>query len=127
MAIAERAQVRGVRDRLQHGWCLVQRALRRGERTHFTSTSPTSLVRLLASTGFPSRATSILRTMSPPPGITQLWNFSVAGSKRTMVLGLAPEFLRRFQMTELSEKERIVGNLQSPADEQRPRLEPGSE
>jgi hypothetical protein len=45
--------------------------------THFTSTSPTSLVRLLASTGLPSRVTSILRTMSPPPGMIQLWNVSV--------------------------------------------------
>src|SRR5262245_11742949 len=31
--------------------------------------------------------------MSPPPGITQLWNFSLAGSKRTMVFGLAPDSL----------------------------------
>src|SRR5262245_15013702 len=31
--------------------------------------------------------------MSPPPGMAQLWNFSVLGSKRTMVLGLAPDSL----------------------------------
>src|SRR5262245_47801592 len=71
----------------------VSAALESNERAHFTSTSPTSLVRLLASTGFPSRVTSILRTMSPPPGMAQLWNFSVLGSKRTMVLGLAPDSL----------------------------------
>ncbi|HET7193327.1 MAG TPA: XRE family transcriptional regulator [Pseudolabrys sp.] len=41
-------------------------------------------------TGLPSGVTSTLRTMSPPPGIAQLWNFSLAGSKRTMVFGLAP-------------------------------------
>src|SRR5262245_32220144 len=27
----------------------------------------------------------MLRTMSPPPGIAQLWNFSVLRSKRTML------------------------------------------
>src|SRR5215510_2855457 len=63
------------------------------ERLHFTSTSLSLLLRLLARTGFPSRVTSILRTMSPPPGMAQLWNFSVAGSKRTMVLGFAPDSL----------------------------------
>src|SRR6478672_1990284 len=35
----------------------------------------------------------MLRTMSPPPGIAQLWNFSVAGSNRTIVFGLAPDSL----------------------------------
>src|SRR5262245_48302151 len=60
---------------------------------YFTSTRPTWLTRLLAVTGLPSRSTSILRTMSPPPGIAQLWNFSVFGSKRTMVLGLTPDSL----------------------------------
>src|SRR6516225_2780194 len=44
-------------------------------------------------TGLPSGVTSMLRTMSPPPGIAQLWNFSVAGSKRTIVFGLAPDSL----------------------------------
>src|SRR5579871_3629404 len=58
---------------------------------HFISTMPTSLARLLASSTLPSRVTSMLRTMSPPrrPGIAQVWNFSVLGSKRTMVFGLA--------------------------------------
>src|SRR6267143_5901887 len=60
---------------------------------HLIVISPTSLVRLLASTGLPSGVTSMLRTMSPPPGIAQLWNFSVLGSKRTIVLGLAPDSL----------------------------------
>ena len=35
----------------------------------------------------------MLRTMSPPPGMAQVWNFSVLGSKRTMVFGLAPDSL----------------------------------
>src|ERR1700722_969119 len=35
----------------------------------------------------------MLRTMSPPPGIAQVWNFSVPGSKRTMVFGLALDSL----------------------------------
>src|SRR5215470_15277243 len=67
--------------------------LRNGARRHLISTSPTWFIRLLAVTGLPSGVTSMLRTMSPPPGITQLWNFSVAGSKRTMVFGLAPDSL----------------------------------
>src|SRR2546422_1461717 len=49
------------------------------------STSETALTRLLASTKLPSGVTSVLRTILPPPGITQVWNFSVAGSKRTTV------------------------------------------
>jgi hypothetical protein len=40
-------------------------------------------------TGLPSGVTSMLRTMSPPPGIAHVWNFSVFGSKRTIVFGLA--------------------------------------
>src|SRR5205085_9865789 len=44
---------------------------------YLISTSPTWLVRLLAVTGLPSGVTSMLRTMSPPPGMAQLWNFSV--------------------------------------------------
>jgi hypothetical protein len=51
------------------------------------------LTRLFAVTGLPSRVTLMLRTMSPPPGIAQLWNFSVFGSKRTIVFGLAPDSL----------------------------------
>src|SRR5437588_14676 len=54
---------------------------------YLISTSVTSFTRLLASTGLPSRVTSMLRTMSPPPGIAQVWNFCVCGSNRTTVLG----------------------------------------
>src|SRR5204862_6580538 len=62
-------------------------------------TSVTSSTRLLASTQLPSRVTSTLRTMLPPPGMVQLWNFSVFGSKRTMVFGLASDSL--YQITPL--------------------------
>ena len=60
-------------------------------------TSVTALTRLLASTKSPSRVTEVLRTMLPPPGIVQLWNFSVFGSKRTTVFGVVPDSL--YQMT----------------------------
>ncbi len=60
-------------------------------------TSVTALTRLLASTKSPSRVTDVLRTMLPPPGIVQLWNFSVFGSKRTTVFGVASDSL--YQMT----------------------------
>src|SRR3954454_981300 len=53
------------------------------------STRPTAFTRLLAITGMPSWVTAMLRTISPPPGIAQLWNFSLCGSKRTIVFGLA--------------------------------------
>src|SRR5207245_10430388 len=56
-------------------------------------TSVTALTRLLASTKSPSRVTEVLRTMLPPPGIAQLWNFSVLGSKRTTVFGVGPDSL----------------------------------
>jgi hypothetical protein len=39
----------------------------------------------------------VLRTMFPPPGIAQLWNFALLGSKRTTVLGVDPDSL--YQMT----------------------------
>ena len=61
---------------------------------HGFPTSPTTwFVRLFASTGLPSGVTSMLRTISPPPGIAQVWNCSVPGSKRTMVFGLAADSL----------------------------------
>ena len=60
---------------------------------YLISTSPMALTRLLASTGLPSRETSMLRTMSPPPGIAQVWNFCVFGSNRTIVFGLANDSL----------------------------------
>src|SRR3989441_4864900 len=37
--------------------------------------------------------------MLPPPGIAQLWNFVVLGSKRTTVFGVVPDSL--YQMTSL--------------------------
>src|SRR2546425_10560408 len=62
-------------------------------------TRVTALTRLLASTKLPSRVTEVLRTMFPPPGIAQLWNFSVLGSKRTTVFGVVPDSL--YQITSL--------------------------
>src|SRR6266496_3346103 len=62
-------------------------------------TRVTALTRLLASTKLPSRVTEVLRTMFPPPGIAQLWNFSVLGSKRTTVFGVVPGSL--YQMVSL--------------------------
>src|ERR1700688_3301358 len=67
---------------------------------HFSSvTSVMPFTRLLASSQLPSRVTDVLRTMLPPPGIAQLWNFSVLGSKRTTVFGVEPDSL--YQMTSL--------------------------
>jgi len=62
-------------------------------------TSVTALTRLLASTKLPSRVTEVFLTIFPPPGIAQLWNFSVFGSKRTTVFGVVPDSL--YQMTSL--------------------------
>src|SRR5229473_752225 len=59
----------------------------------FTATSAMPLTPLQASHKFPSRSAIMLRTTPPPDGITQVWNFSVAGSKRTTVLGLTPDSL----------------------------------
>ena len=59
----------------------------------------TLFTRLFASTKLPSSVTDVLRTMLPPPGIAQLWNFAVLGSKRTMVFGVEPDSL--YQMTSL--------------------------
>src|SRR5206468_8798587 len=62
-------------------------------------TNVTSFIRLLASRKLPSGVTDVLRTIFPPPGIAQLWNFSVLGSKRTTVFGVVPDSL--YQMTSL--------------------------
>src|SRR5690242_13087113 len=67
---------------------------------HFgTLTSVTVFTRLLASTKLPSGVTEVLRTMLPPPGIAQVWNFDVFGSKRTTVFGDASDSL--YQITPL--------------------------
>src|SRR6266478_1776352 len=60
-------------------------------------TKVTALTRLLARTKLPSLVTDVLRTMLPPPGIAQLWNFVLLGSKRTTVFGVDPDSL--YQMT----------------------------
>lgn len=54
----------------------------------FMVTNVMPFTRLLASMKLPSRVTDVLRTMFPPPGIDQLWNFSILGSKRTTVFGV---------------------------------------
>jgi hypothetical protein len=62
-------------------------------------TSVIALTRLLASRKLPSGVTDVLRTMLPPPGIVQVWNFAVLGSKRTTLFGVAPDSL--YQMMSL--------------------------
>src|ERR671936_2108446 len=61
------------------------------------STSATRLTPLHARARLPSRVTDTLRTTPPPEGIAHVWNFSVLGSKRTIVFGLTPDSL--YQMT----------------------------
>src|SRR4029077_11177236 len=56
---------------------------------HRISTRPTGLTRLLAVTTLPPVVTSMLRTMSPPPGNGQVWKLSVFGSNFTSVFGFA--------------------------------------
>src|SRR6266700_2265516 len=80
------------------------RARRRCQQTRrpahfFIVTSVMPFTRLLASMKLPSRVTDVLRTMFPPPGIAQLWNFAVLGSKRTTVFGVDPDSL--YQMMSL--------------------------
>src|SRR5439155_18175879 len=52
-----------------------------------TRTRPTLLTPLSAMARLPSGVDFILRTTPPPPGIAQLWNFSVLMSNRTSTLG----------------------------------------
>src|SRR6266566_2496819 len=61
------------------------------------STRATRLTPLHARARLPSRVTETLRTTPPPEGIAQVWNFSVFGSKRTIVFGFTPDSL--YQMT----------------------------
>src|ERR1700693_4101402 len=56
--------------------------------THATTFSPLSV-----RTSLPSVVCIMLRTTPPPAGITQVWNFSVLGSKRTSVFGRTPASL----------------------------------
>src|SRR4051812_32141463 len=56
------ALIRGHAEELRGGRSLAPQS-------YLISTSPTWLTRLLARTGLPSGVTSMLRTMSPPPGI----------------------------------------------------------
>src|SRR6476659_9182468 len=81
---------------------------------YLISTSETALTRLLANTKLPSGVTSVLRTMLPPPGITQLWNFSVFGSKRTTVFGVVPDSL--YQMTSLMAEMPYGSDFGPPGD-----------
>src|SRR5579864_9189519 len=59
----------------------------------FTVTSATTFSPLSVRTSLPSVVCIMLRTTPPPAGITQVWNFSVLGSKRTSVLGRTPDSL----------------------------------
>src|SRR4029077_7126683 len=72
--------------RALHWSCAIERYLG-------SVTKVTVFTRLFASTKLLSGVTEVLRTMLPPPGIVQLWNFSVLGSKRTTVFGLASDSL----------------------------------
>src|SRR5260370_10916660 len=88
---------------LQSALARLLRALRcrqTGRPAHFfIVTNVIRFTRLLASKKLPSRVTDVLRTMFPPPGIAQLWNFSVLGSKRTTVFAVDPDSL--YQMIPL--------------------------
>src|SRR5882762_11133526 len=59
----------------------------------FIVTSATTFSPLSVRTSLPSVVCIMLRTTPPPAGITQVWNFSVLGSKRTSVLGRTPASL----------------------------------
>jgi len=58
-----------------------------------TRTSATRFRPLQANTRLPSAVAIMLRTIPPPEGIAHVWNFSVAGSKRTTVFGLTADSL----------------------------------
>src|SRR6266850_6562069 len=53
-----------------------------------TSTRPTLFTPLSAIVRLPSGVAFMLRTTPPPPGMVQLWNFSVLMSNLTSTLGL---------------------------------------
>jgi hypothetical protein len=52
-----------------------------------TRTRPTLFTPLSAMTRLPSGVDFMLRTTPPPPGMIQLWNFSVLISNRTSTFG----------------------------------------
>src|SRR5215471_6015837 len=56
-------------------------------------TKPMRFTPLQASTRLPSRVGIMFRTTPPPDGISQVWNCSVLGSKRTIVFGFVPDSL----------------------------------
>src|SRR5918912_71707 len=78
------------------------------------STSATRLTPLHASARLPSRVTDTLRTTPPPDGIAQVWNFSVFGSKRTIVFGFTPDSL--YQTTSLMDAMPYGRELGPPGD-----------
>src|SRR6266699_2850982 len=59
----------------------------------FTVTNATTFSPLSVRTSLPSAKCIMLRTTPPPAGITQVWNFSDLGSKRTRVFGRTPDSL----------------------------------
>src|SRR5580700_2234531 len=59
----------------------------------FTVTSATIFSPLSVRTSLPSAKCIMLRITPPPPGMSQVWNFSVLGSKRTNVFGFTPDSL----------------------------------
>src|SRR5262249_37664921 len=65
------------------------------------STSPTLLTPLSAIAILPSFVGMMLRTTPPPPGMIHVWNFSVFGSKRTIVFGRTADSL--YQITSFSD------------------------
>ena len=65
----------------------------------FIVTSVTWFIKLFARTKLPSRVTEVFRTIFPPPGIGQVWNFSVLGSNLTTMFGVAFDSL--YQITSL--------------------------
>src|SRR6516225_1573853 len=88
--------VRRLCGELQFSVHLVEKFLRRRRSRpahRAISTRPTLFTPLSAIAMFPSRVGMMLRTTPPPPGITHVWNFCVAGSNRTIVFGRTADSL----------------------------------
>src|SRR5689334_19295238 len=62
-------------------------------RPYLMDASATRLTPLHAIAMLPSRVVIMLRTTTPPDGMSQFWNFSVIGSNRTSVFGRIPDSL----------------------------------